>query len=120
MRKLIFAALVAIPFAANAGGYAVGWGSADSYSTSGTGAVSTVLGNGIAIQQSDAGALNSSGVDVYARHGYGGSSLDLDTYSVGGSYANSFGIEYGYAFGATSGSAYEGGSAGAYGYVFDY
>jgi len=112
MRNLILVALVAIPFAANADGS----GSAGSYSTSGTGAVSSVVGNGLAIQESVAGAWNSSGVAI----GYdGGSSLDLYTYSYGDSYSGSYGYIDGNALGETAGGAYEGGFAGAEGY-FDF
>lgn len=120
---VIAATLAVLSYNASASGFtlAEGSGAAASYATAGSASSTIALGNGAAVAGSASGAWNNAGVSVDAdtshRHG---ATLDLGTYSVGGTYTSSYvGLE-GYAGGYAVAGAAEHGYGRASGYVYDY
>lgn len=120
IRNTILAAVIAVaPLTANAYGYAYGAGATGSEASAGSTSYGVVVGSGYALEASDTGAWNSSGVHIDATGGPA-HGVDLDTYSYGGTYSDNAGAVGGSAFGYTAGAAYQDGYGYAYGYAFDY
>lgn len=120
MIRVITAIIVALAaINAQAVGYSYGQGSTASQSQTASQSYGVVVNNGYALQGTQSGAANSSGVHVNATGG-AAHGVDLDTYSVGYTYSYNQGIQGGNAYGTTAGTAYQGGYGTAWGYAVDW